>query len=62
MGKLRRSALTLEPGGCLLTPSVRTFIKNGNFVNVQYLGDSPDEVEANKEALFNFATGLYDDL
>lgn len=39
-----------------------TFIKNGNFVNVQYLGDSPDEVEANKDALFDLATGLYDDL
>ena len=39
-----------------------TFIKNGNFVNVQYLGDSPEEVETNKDALFDLATGLYDDL
>lgn len=39
-----------------------TFIKNGNFVNVQYLGDSPDEVQANKDKLFALATGLYGDL
>jgi hypothetical protein len=39
-----------------------TFIKNGNFVNVQYLGDAPDEVEANKAALIDFATGVYGDL
>jgi hypothetical protein len=39
-----------------------TFIQNGNFVNVQYLGTSPEDAEANRDGLISMAQDLYDKL
>jgi hypothetical protein len=39
-----------------------TFIRSGNFVNVQFLGSAAEDVEANTEGLIDLAKGLYDEL
>lgn len=39
-----------------------TFIKSGNFVNVQFLGSTPADAEANQDGLLSMAADLYDEL
>jgi len=36
-----------------------TFIKSGNFVNVQFLGSSPEDLDANKDGLTSMAQDLH---